>query len=808
MAGDLSEIELKKILIEEMESNKSIHRSDEQRNLYKALIDAYESDKIILDTYGDTVTLKRRRDDADKESTSAPKEKVTKTTGKSTQGSKSHQKTASESAPAEEPMQTTQDLEEPSHQEFEIGDADDQPIAKASHHPECDLAKQADSRSSFNELMDTHVDFSAFLMNRLKVDTFTPELLAGPTYELMKGSCKSLMELEFFLEEVYKATTDQLDWNNPEGQQYPHNLLKPLPLIPNFQGRLVIPFDHFINNDLEYLRGGASSRKVKYRSAMTNMLSGESLIGGANVNSSTDLQSTGSLLKMSTQNVESSLSPNFRLSNGTITSIWIGSRIVIQRRMEDLQLAVESYQKKLNLTKPDTYRADLKRKEAYSTYSNPRGFIYQNKDKQKRLMRIDELHKFSDGTLSDVQTALDDRLKAKDKADHAKSGEVHWWENIRGRLQDATTDHMIYHMISLSYKGHMSSLNKSFDVHEKEKTPRYCLRWILTCRAFKTVGLRWVLTRKTFTSSITQVECEPPDGSNKDITNPYECDQTLNVSAGDSLTKTSLHFIKIVFKCTQMIKRTAMVSIDNTSSPAPQRKESSGPGLYVMTPATPSTGLASNLVSKKPCIPPNKDDWDRLFQPMFDEYFNPPTIVVSPVQEAAALRAKVLADSPVSIFISQDASSTSIPSSQAQEHSLIISQGFKESPKTPTFPDDLLNESPQDSPSQGSSSNVIQIHTPFEHLDIWTKDHPIENVTDDHSRSVSIRKQLETDAMWCYFDAFFSSVEPKNFKQTMTKPSWIDAMQKDTDMSFTAYADADHAGVRTQDVVHQEALSS
>nr|GEZ65032.1 hypothetical protein [Tanacetum cinerariifolium] len=48
--------------------------------------------------------------------------------------------------------------------------------------------------------------------------------------------------------------------------------------------------------------------------------------------------------------------------------------IVIQRHMEDLQLGVESYQKKLNLTKPDMYRSDLKRKEAYTAYSNPRGF--------------------------------------------------------------------------------------------------------------------------------------------------------------------------------------------------------------------------------------------------------------------------------------------------------------------------------------------------------------------------------------------------------------------------------------------------
>ncbi|GJY91455.1 hypothetical protein Tco_0506651 [Tanacetum coccineum] len=85
--------------------------------------------------------------------------------------------------------------------------------------------------------------------------------------------------------------------------------------------------------------------------------------------------------------------------------------VVIQRRVEDLQLGVESYQKKLNLTKPDTYRPDLKRREAYTAYSNPRGFIYQNKDKKNRLMRIDELPKFSDGTLNDVWIALNDRLK-------------------------------------------------------------------------------------------------------------------------------------------------------------------------------------------------------------------------------------------------------------------------------------------------------------------------------------------------------------------------------------------------------------
>ncbi|GKB56229.1 retrovirus-related pol polyprotein from transposon TNT 1-94 [Tanacetum coccineum] len=128
----------------------------------------------------------------------------------------------------------------------------------------------------------------------------------------------------------------------------------------------------------------------------------------------------------------------------------------------------------------------------------------------------------------------------------------------------------------------------------------------------------------------------------------------------------------------------------------------SGPGLHSMTPATSSSGLVPNPIPQQPCIPPLRDDWDCLFQPMFDEYFTSPSIPICP-----------------------DAPSTSIPSTQEQEHSPNISQGFGESPKTPSFRDDPLHE---DSTSQGSSSNVRQTHTPFEHHGKWTKDHPIANV--------------------------------------------------------------------------------
>nr|GFB25538.1 hypothetical protein [Tanacetum cinerariifolium] len=250
IAADLSEMELKKILIEKMEGNKSIERSDEQRNLYKALVEAYDAYKAILDIYGESTILKRRREDDDQEGPSAGSDR----------GSKRQKE-------EEEPVQTTYQMEEPPHPPRRPPSLDrdwNKTLPAAQRDAQSwisDLARQTDARSSFNELLDTPIDFSNFIMNRLNVDTLTPELLAGPTYELIRGSYNSLTELKYHLEEVYKATTDQLDWFNPEGQQCPHDLLQPLPLIPDNRGRRIILFEHFINNDLEYLRGGASSRK-------------------------------------------------------------------------------------------------------------------------------------------------------------------------------------------------------------------------------------------------------------------------------------------------------------------------------------------------------------------------------------------------------------------------------------------------------------------------------------------------------------------------------------------------------------------
>ncbi|GKF48587.1 hypothetical protein Tco_0141838 [Tanacetum coccineum] len=85
--------------------------------------------------------------------------------------------------------------------------------------------------------------------------------------------------------------------------------------------------------------------------------------------------------------------------------------LVIQKRVEDLQLGVESYQKKINVTKPETTKSGIRIRDPYTPYQDPQGFIYVVNNGRNMLMRSDELYKFSNRTLTGLQTSLDDITK-------------------------------------------------------------------------------------------------------------------------------------------------------------------------------------------------------------------------------------------------------------------------------------------------------------------------------------------------------------------------------------------------------------
>nr|GEY22950.1 hypothetical protein [Tanacetum cinerariifolium] len=217
-------------------------------------------------------------------------------------------------------------------------------------------------------------------------------------------------------------------------QQYPYNLLQPLPLIPDNRGHRVIPFAHFINNDLEYLRRGASSRK--YTTSVTTTKAAdyghikwiEDLFYGFAVNreSALDVYSKRRIIAVTDLKIVEWY--NYKHLD------WISVRRdddKIYKFKEDdfkrlrlldieymLLLLVQGKPSNLTVEERFAFNVSLRMftrsiviQRPYTAYSNPRGFINQNKDKNNRFMRIDELHKFSDRTLNDVRNARDDRLK-------------------------------------------------------------------------------------------------------------------------------------------------------------------------------------------------------------------------------------------------------------------------------------------------------------------------------------------------------------------------------------------------------------
>ncbi|GJT65692.1 hypothetical protein Tco_1017172 [Tanacetum coccineum] len=326
------------------------------------------------------------------------------------------------------------DTQEPQNQGQDVGNTDDHPNIKATpkhdwfkkperpstpdsdwnvrksidfRPPQTWISKIAQAEKpplSFDELMSTPIDFSAYVMNHLKIDKLTQEHLVGPAFNLLKGTCKSRVELEYNIEECYKAVTDRLDWNNPEGKEYPFDLSKPLPLIME-RGRQVVPVDYFINNDLEYLRGGSSSKK--YTTSTTKTKAAKYDIPGIedmvpSLWSPVKWYDYGYLEEIEVRREDQQLY-KFKEALRMFTR-----RIVILKRVEDLQLGVESYQKKLNITKPQTFKSDISNKTPYTAYINPQGIIYVDKYNRNKLMRSDELYKFSDGMLTYVRTVLHD----------------------------------------------------------------------------------------------------------------------------------------------------------------------------------------------------------------------------------------------------------------------------------------------------------------------------------------------------------------------------------------------------------------
>ncbi|GJX11594.1 hypothetical protein Tco_0201453 [Tanacetum coccineum] len=191
--------------------------------------------------------LKKRKTSKNSEPTKGPKAKESQSG--SSKGTKSQPKSSGKYVQSEEPEFEVADSDMPQDQEGNLGNDDDEPmketvskrdwftkptqpqeptdpdwnVGKTPQQGQTQswlmtLASSADKPSkTFDELMSTPIDFSAYIMNGLKITNLTQETLLGPAFRLLKGTRSNYAELEYDFEECYKALSEKLDWENPEG---------------------------------------------------------------------------------------------------------------------------------------------------------------------------------------------------------------------------------------------------------------------------------------------------------------------------------------------------------------------------------------------------------------------------------------------------------------------------------------------------------------------------------------------------------------------------------------------------------------
>ncbi|GKE01033.1 hypothetical protein Tco_1389016 [Tanacetum coccineum] len=283
----LEEFDQKTTLFETMTKSKSFNKSPKQRALYHDLMESILEDEDAMDE-GVADKLKKGNH--------MMLIKMKALLLDQTKGtSKSQPKSTSKSAQAEEIVFEAGDTQRLNNLGEDTSNTDEPPIVSvdpkdwfkkleipptpdpewnkgksAKNKPTqkwlSDLVKAKKPSKTFDDLMRTPIDFSAFVMNCLQISELRQDILVGPAYNILKGTCRSYVELDYNMEEFYKALTDQLDWNNPKCDRYPFDLSKPLPLVMSGNHQIVLVY-YFFNNDLAYLQGGSTGRK--YMTSLT-----------------------------------------------------------------------------------------------------------------------------------------------------------------------------------------------------------------------------------------------------------------------------------------------------------------------------------------------------------------------------------------------------------------------------------------------------------------------------------------------------------------------------------------------------------
>ncbi|GKE02784.1 hypothetical protein Tco_1390767 [Tanacetum coccineum] len=452
----LKEYDQKSALYQTMHENKSFNKNSANHRLYHALMKALIEDKNAMDKgVADTGKKTKRRRTKELESSKKPSSTKETPKGKAlSKGSKTG-KSAFAKEPVEEPIAEVvtddanedvvhdddqpQDTSEPKTAKTPNPEWFTQPPKPPTPDPEWnkhqvilgqpeqpwfnEMVSAIKDPLTFNDLMATPIDFSKYVLNRLKIDNLTQDILLGPAYNLLKGTCTSTIELEYHFQECFNSLIDKLDWNNPEGDRYPFDLSKPLPLQGR-PGHLTVAADYFFNNDLEYLKSFDLERTyttsiTKTKSARYEIVGIEDMVPtlwsptkvGYDKDALKGIKHWGERRKLwyiSQMN-------KFSKQNVYSTQKFLGVRSVSVKKLHGYghleEVMVKRADRQLCKFKEGDFEdLHLNDIEDMLLLAVQHKLFHLNESDIKRVMRADELYKFSNETLKKVRDEIHHRV--------------------------------------------------------------------------------------------------------------------------------------------------------------------------------------------------------------------------------------------------------------------------------------------------------------------------------------------------------------------------------------------------------------
>ncbi|GJZ23253.1 gag-pol polyprotein [Tanacetum coccineum] len=472
----------------------------------------------------------------------------------------------------------------------------------------------------------------------------------------------------------------------------------------------LVNHDLSLSQTLEYLRYGAkgSNLHIDFHDEVKNMAS---LTGGL-------IDKSSILTNMILRRIE-------KMSEHTCGFLVLHESILLEGHLDHL------------LGSKQTVLSMLSSK---GTETSSRAVMFPVDNNDRKIIRFNEIYKFSDGTLTRILEALDYRVKE--------------FKEIPDGKRFRSSDEYNHDPEKCEHVG-----PKVTTSHEGNNTTRMIWRFTMADDLKECSKITQVKGTMPKTTTVSQSLCYPIN--DRDDLGKMKPKADIGIFIGYS---ESSRGFRIYNRRTKKIMETIHVKFDELTTMASECNNLE-PGMNYTNfnnSSEDSQSIPSKSSDDSAANTTDNDHTSSSSSIVVDQDDAPQIVSSSDEQVATAPNSPVM-NEVADEFVQEDVAD-------------FDGNMFHDAPQTLEF------EVAESSSAYQDPSNMHQFHQQHRSTDIWTKNHLLEQVIGDPSKPVMTRKRLQTDAEVCMYALTVSTIEPKNIKEVMLDHSWIESMQDELNL--------------------------